>query len=126
MEVENMKWDLSSDRPIYAQLIEQITQRIVSGEYRAGEKLPSVRDMAEQAAVNPNTMQKALAELERNGLVYTQRTAGRYITEDNEMLESIKSQLAKSQIILFFEKMNQLGFDKAQTIKLIENATKEM
>ncbi len=121
-----MKWDLSSDRPIYAQLIEQITQRIVSGEYRAGEKLPSVRDMAEQAAVNPNTMQKALAELERNGLVYTQRTAGRYITEDNEMLESIKSQLAKSQIILFFEKMNQLGFDKAQTIKLIENATKEM
>ena len=121
-----MKWDLTSDRPIYTQLIEQITQRIVSGEYIAGEKLPSVRDMAQQAAVNPNTMQKALAELERSGLVHTERTAGRYITEDIEMLKSIKSDLANNQIVEFFEKMNQLGFDRAQTINLIENATKEM
>lgn len=119
-----MKWELTSDRPIYAQLVEQITQRIVSGEYRAGEKLPSVRDMAQEAAVNPNTMQKALAELERSGLVYTQRTAGRYITEDETMLEGIKADLATQQIEMFFEKMNQLGFDKDKTINLIEQTIK--
>ncbi|WMJ23996.1 GntR family transcriptional regulator [Paludicola sp. MB14-C6] len=116
-----MNWNLTSDRPIYAQLIEQITQSIVSGEFRAGEKLPSVRDLAQEAAVNPNTMQKALAELERNGLVYTQRTAGRFITEDNAMLEKVKTQLATEQIQMFFEKMNQLGFSKEQTITLIKN-----
>lgn len=119
-----MKWELTSDRPIYAQLVEQITQRIVSGEYRAGDKLPSVRDLAQEAAVNPNTMQKALAELERSGLVYTQRTAGRYITEDETMLEGIKADLATQQIIAFFEKMNQLGFDKDKTIHLIEQTIK--
>lgn len=120
-----MKWNLNSDRPIYAQLMEQITQSIVSGEFRAGDKLPSVRDLAEEALVNPNTMQKALSELERNGLVYTQRTAGRYITEDKAMLEKVKTELAAEQIHMFFEKMNQLGFTKEQTITLIETTTKE-
>jgi GntR family transcriptional regulator len=120
-----MKWNLNSDRPIYAQLMEQITQSIVSGEFRPGEKLPSVRDLAQDAAVNPNTMQKALAELERNGLVYTQRTAGRFITEDKEMLEKVRKELAAEQIQMFFEKMNQLGFSREETIALIENTTKE-
>lgn len=119
-----MKWEFQSDRPIYAQLVEQITVGIVSGEYKVGEKLPSVRDLAEEAKVNPNTMQKALAELERNGLVYTQRTAGRYITEDENMLKTVKANLATDQISKFFETMSQLGFNKQETLELIEKAAK--
>ena len=76
-----MPWDLDNDRPIYLQLMERIQQDIVSGVYHSGDKLPSVRDLALEAAVNPNTMQKALSELERNGLVYSRRTSGRFITE---------------------------------------------
>ena len=88
-----MKWAFTTDRPIYAQLIEQMTFAVVSGEYRAGDKLPSVRDLAQEAAVNPNTMQKALAEMERQGMLYTQRTAGRYVTEDVAMIQQIKTKL---------------------------------
>ena len=115
-----MTWELKADRPIYIQLIEQIELRIVSGMYAAGDKLPPVRDLAAQAAVNPNTMQKALAELERNGLVYSQRTAGRFITEDSKMIQNLKNQLATDQILDFFKKMNQLGFTKEETIKLMQ------
>ncbi len=117
-----MKWILVADRPIYWQLVEQITLAIVSGEYKAGDKLPSVRDLAEEAAVNPNTMQKALAELERNQLVFTQRTSGRYITEDITMLTKIKSDLATEQINKFFEQMQSMGFTREEIIKLIEEA----
>ena len=81
-----MPWDLDNERPIYLQLMERIQQDIVSGVYKPGEKIPSVRDLALDAAVNPNTMQKALSELERSGLVYSQRTSGRFITEDAGML----------------------------------------
>ena len=80
-----MPWNLDDSRPIYLQLMEKIQQDIVSGTYRPGEKLPSVRELALDAAVNPNTMQKALSELERSGLVYSQRTSGRFITEDESM-----------------------------------------
>ncbi len=114
-----MKWNLSADRPIYAQLIEQITSAIVAGEYQPGEKLPSVRDLAEEAAVNPNTMQKALAELERSGLVYTQRTAGRYITEDKAMLKKIKEDIALTQIHQFLEQMGRLGLTPQEIAALV-------
>lgn len=77
-----MPWDLDNNRPIYLQLMEKIQQDIISGVYHAGDRLPSVRELALEASVNPNTMQKALSELERNGLVHTQRTSGRFITED--------------------------------------------
>ncbi|MFZ2540018.1 MAG: GntR family transcriptional regulator [Oscillospiraceae bacterium] len=117
-----MKWLLTADRPIYSQLVEQITGAIISGEYKAGDKLPSVRDLAQDASVNPNTMQKALAELERNQLVFTQRTSGKYITEDITMLEKIKSELAMQQISKFFEQMQSMGFTKEEIIKLIEEA----
>ena len=112
-----MSWQLTADRPIYLQLIEEIELRIVSGMYTVGEKLPGVRDLAAQASVNPNTMQKALTELERQGLVYSQRTAGRFITEDSKMIQNLKNQLATDQI---FKKMNQLGFTKEETIKLMQ------
>ena len=114
-----MKWNLSADRPIYAQLIEQITSAIVAGEYQPGEKLPSVRDLAEEAAVNPNTMQKALAELERSGLVYTQRTAGRYSTEDKAMLKQIKEDIALTQIHQFLEQMGRLGLTPQEIAALV-------
>lgn len=82
-----MSWNLSSERPIYAQIMERITLDIVSGIYLPGARLPSVRDLAQDAGVNPNTMQKALSELERTGLVISQRTSGRFITEDLTMVE---------------------------------------
>ncbi|WP_343247421.1 GntR family transcriptional regulator [Diplocloster hominis] len=115
-----MTWMLNSDRPIYAQIIEKIQTDIVSGIYHAGDKLPSVRELAAQASVNPNTMQKALSELERDGLLYSQRTSGRFITEDREMIQNMKQELAKEQITLFLEKMNNLGFKKEETFQFIQ------
>lgn len=120
-----MPWDLSNDRPIYLQLMERIQQDIVSGFYSPGDRLPSVRELALEAAVNPNTMQKALSELERNGLVYSQRTSGRFITEDETMLKQLKSQLAEEHIRDFFEKMRQLGFQTEETLALIQETVKE-
>ena len=119
-----MTWNLTGDRPIWLQLMEQIQLGIVSGAYRAGERLPSVRDLAAEAAVNPNTMQKALTELERNGLVYAQRTSGRFITEDNGMIEELKHQLAAEQIREFLERMNSLGFTKEETLSIMESQVK--
>ena len=87
-----MPWELDNDRPIYLQLMERIQRDIISGVYKPGDKLPSVRDLAVEAAVNPNTMQKALSELERSGLVYAQRTSGRFITEDEAMLKKMKQE----------------------------------
>ncbi|MEF2805383.1 MAG: GntR family transcriptional regulator [Massilistercora timonensis] len=120
-----MPWDLSNDRPIYLQLMERIQQDIVSGVYSPGDRLPSVRELALEAAVNPNTMQKALSELERSGLVYSQRTSGRFITEDETMLKQLKSQLAEEHIRDFFEKMRQLGFQTEETLALIQETVKE-
>ena len=90
-----MKWYFSDSAPIYAQLIRQIKVGIVTGAFPPGERLPSVRDLATEAGVNPNTMQRAFAELERDGLVYSQRTAGRFVTEDRAMIEQTKKALAE-------------------------------
>ncbi|MCI5492879.1 MAG: GntR family transcriptional regulator [Lachnospiraceae bacterium] len=119
-----MPWNLTSDRPIFIQIIERIQMDIISGTYQPGEKLPSVRELASIAAVNPNTMQKALTELERTGLVYSQRTSGRFITEDTKMIEDLKSSLAQEKITEFFESMHNLGFKKEETLSLIENCIK--
>ncbi|SDM52201.1 GntR family transcriptional regulator [Acetanaerobacterium elongatum] len=120
-----MTWELDSDRPIYKQLIEHFQLSIVSGCYKPGDKLPSVRDLAAEAAVNPNTMQKALADLEQAGLVYTQRTSGRYITEDKSMVEQLKNNLAIEQIKEFLEKMSRLGFTKQETVALMTSVKEE-
>ena len=119
-----MPWNLTSDRPIFMQIIEIIQLEIISGKYRPGDKLPSVRDLASEAAVNPNTMQKALSELERSGLVYSQRTSGRFITEDVKMIEELKSSLAKEKIHEFLENMQKLGFQKEETIRLMTETLK--
>ena len=119
-----MAWTLSADRPIYAQLVEKIQKDIVSGIYKAGDKIPPVRELATEAAVNPNTMQKALAELERMGLLYTQRTSGRFVTEDGEMINKIKNEMASEQIKVFLENMKQLGYDTEETICIIKEMEK--
>lgn len=119
-----MPWNFTSDRPIFMQIIEIIQLEIISGKYRPGDKLPSVRDLASEAAVNLNTMQKALSELERSGLVYSQRTSGRFITEDVKMIEELKSSLAKEKIHEFLENMQKLGFQKEETIRLMTETLK--
>ena len=120
-----MSWNLSSERPIYAQIMERITLDIVSGIYPPGARLPSVRDLAQDAGVNPNTMQKALSELERTGLVISQRTSGRFITEDLTMVEKTKQTLASMQIREFLEKMEHIGFTKEAIIQLIKQIETE-
>lgn len=120
-----MPWELDNDRPIYLQLMERIQRDIISGVYKPGDKLPSVRDLAVEAAVNPNTMQKALSELERSGLVYAQRTSGRFITEDEAMLKKMKQEQPASHIHEFFEKMRSLGFQDEETLALLQEAIKE-
>lgn len=120
-----MPWNLNSERPIYFQIMERITMDIISGIYKPGEKLPSVRELAQEAGVNPNTMQKSLSELERTGLLYSQRTSGRFITEDMTMIEKTKTDLASEQIKEFLKKMEYIGFTKQATIKLIEQLEKE-
>ena len=120
-----MAWEMRSDRPIYVQLMSEIELRIINGLYPIGTKLPSVRDLATEAGVNPNTMQKALTELERKGLLYTQRTSGRFITDDSAMVQQLRIQLATIQISYLFDQMRQLGFDQKATLELIESTIKE-
>ncbi len=120
-----MPWDLDNNRPIYLQLMERIQLDIVSGVYRPGDKLPSVRELALEAAVNPNTMQKALSELERSGIVYAKRTSGRLITEDEGMLNQLKNELAQEHIHAFLEKMDKLGFSREEILTLTQEQLKE-
>jgi len=117
---ENMAWNLDSDRPIYAQIVEKLQMQIVSGFYKPGDKLPSVRDLATQACVNPNTMQKAFSELERSGLILTQRTSGRLVTEDINMIKEVQNTLADEQIKVFLDKMMELGFNQEEIAKRLE------
>lgn len=120
-----MAWALNADRPIYAQLVDRIQLQIVAGQLNPGEKILSVRELAAEAAVNPNTMQKALAELERKGLLYSQRTSGRFVTEDRELIGNVKEEMAAEQISAFLENMKQLGFNKKETIRIIEKLEEE-
>lgn len=120
-----MAWALDSGRPIYAQIIERVQLDIITGHYKPGEKLPSVRDLASEAAVNPNTMQKALSELEQSGLLYTQSTSGRFITEDTELIQRMKTTLATMQVREFIHKMRQIGLDDTEILQLIQTIMKE-
>jgi DNA-binding transcriptional regulator YhcF (GntR family) len=114
-----MKWNLDSERPVYIQLIEQIQTGIISGQFKPGDKLPSVRDLASEATVNPNTMQKALSELERTGLIYTNRTSGRFITSDEEMIKKLKKLTAKELVQDFIERMKQLGYEPQEALVIV-------
>jgi len=107
------------------QLVEQMQLKILSGEYQAGQKLASVRDLAAEAAVNPNTMQKALAELEKGGLLYSERTTGRFITDDTDKITQIRRTYAEKSVLEFLEQMKGLGFDTEETIRLISGIIRE-
>nr|WP_297275032.1 GntR family transcriptional regulator [uncultured Agathobaculum sp.] len=115
-----MQWQLRGDRPIYQQLVEILTEQIVSGQLAAGDKVLAVRELAAQAGVNPNTMQRALADMEREGLMYTNRTSGRYVTEDKEMIQKIREQIASDRIAEFLAGMSQLGFSEQEVFSLLE------
>lgn len=119
-----MGWTLDSDRPIFLQIVERIQMDIISGKYQAGDKLPTVRELASEAAVNPNTMQKAFAELERMGLVYSQRTSGRFITEDLAMIEGLKTDFAQMKIEEFLSYMRKINFSDEEILTLISQKMK--
>ena len=114
-----MAWDLDNGRPIYAQLVERIQMQIVSGLYPPGSRLPIVRELAAVAAVNPNTMQKAFAELERSGLIVTQRTNGRTVTEDAELIRDIRAGLAQEHVENFLTRIRELGYTGQEAVELL-------
>ena len=120
-----MEWNFRNDQPIYSQLTQRLTEAIVSGIYAPGEKLPSVRDLAVEAGVNPNTVQRALTELEREGLVFSQRTAGRFVTENENMIVNAKLRIADERVGTFLRSMKTLGCNKQEVISLIEGAKEE-
>ena len=115
-----MPWSFDDNLPIYLQIIRILKSDLARGKYKAGEKLPAVRELALDAGVNPNTMQKALAELERDGLVKSQRTAGRFVTEDKEKIMEVSKTLAYDEIARMVETISSLGYKKEEIPKLIE------
>ncbi len=120
-----MAWKFENDRPIYTQLLEKIEQMIISGKYPAGEKLPSVRELAAEASVNPNTMQRAMSELENRGLIVTNRTAGKTVTQNQDILQKMKTEKAVKNTQIYVRQMESLGFNKEEIIALIEKGEKK-
>ena len=120
-----MEWHFRNDQPIYTQLTQQITLAILSGSIPSGGRLPTVRELAADAAVNPNTMQRALAALDGEGLSIPNRTIGRTVTEDEGVLEAMRSRLAGNIIDQFFEATAELGYSKEQAVQLLERSMKE-
>lgn len=114
-----MAWQLDNNRPIYIQLVEQIKKNIMLGYYLPGSKVPSVRDLAQEAGVNPNTMQKALQELEREGVVYSVRTSGRFITEDESLLKQSGQAQAQQLAQQYYTNMKQMGYSLEQMKDLL-------
>ena len=106
--------------------MDDIRKRIINGEYACDEQIAPVRELAVRYEVNPNTMQKALSELEQSGIIYSQRTSGRFVTEDTAMIEHVKEEIAEEKIKEFFKVMNSLGLKPGDTLKLVEKAAKEM
>lgn len=117
--------DFDSNTPIYLQLVKLFTIRIAGGEWKAGDRVMSVRDLAVEYKVNPNTVQRALAELERENLVYTERTSGRYITGDKDIILKARETLVDSEVADFVRQMKQLGYSREQWIALVEEAMKK-
>ena len=121
-----MPWEFDSNRPIYIQLVERIKQMIVTGELPSGSKLKSVRDLAEEAGVNPNPMQRALQELERDALLYSQRTSGRFVTEDIELITTMREQFAEERVKAFIASLMQLGYQQDELMGVIAHYLEEM
>lgn len=114
-----MHWVFTPDAPIYLQVVRQLEQMIASGMLAPGDRLLSVREFASQANVNPNTMQKALTELENRGIVYSKRTSGRFITDDHERISKLREELAEKEITAFLGAMKRLGYSESEAARLI-------
>ena len=121
-----MAWNFTADKPIYAQIVEIIKQDIFRGHYKAGDRLPSVRDLASEAAVNPNTMQRAFAQLEQEGLIETQRNMGRTVTADQSILDSCREAMAEALTLDYLNKIKQMGSSIEDAARLIEKLKKEI
>ena len=111
--------------PIYMQIIMEMKIRMVSGKLSAGEKIASVRELAQEFEVNPNTMQRALAEMERENLFYTERTSGRFVTTDEGMIMTLRNHLAEQELKRFMEYMEKIGYTKIEMIQKIEEWQRE-
>lgn len=106
-----MEWKFSDDVPIYLQIIEMMKIDIVSGKYKSGDRLPAVRDLAMETGVNPNTVQRAYTELERQGLVQSERTSGRFVSIDEKKIEELRKDVADEYIRDLYTKLRKLGMD---------------
>ena len=115
-----MNFVFDNNTPIYIQLVEQLKKYIISGKIKPGERLPSVRDLALQTKVNPNTMQKALIELENLKLIYTERTNGKYVTEDQKMIDKYKKQYASNLSKQYISSMKEIGLKQEEIIEYLK------
>ena len=115
-----MSWTLEGGQPIWQQLCRRLERQIVAGEYPPGGRLPPVRELAAQAGVNPNTMQRALAQLESDGLTAANRTAGRTVTADPDVIENLRRRLARLAMASYLEDMTALGYSRQQAAELLK------
>ena len=119
-EEDKVEFNFDNERPIYIQLVELIRVEIVSGKFKKGERIPSVRELALMMKVNPNTMQKALNELENQKLIYTERTNGKFVTEDEKLIENVKKELAKEKVNNYLDSMNSIGISFEESLKYLQ------
>lgn len=115
-----MELTFDNNIPIYIQVLEYMKIYLISGVFKCGERLPSVREFSTTFKVNPNTMQKALAELESMDLIYTERTNGKYVTQNTELIEKLKDEYATTLAKSYFQGMKRIGLGKADSIKYLE------
>ena len=120
-----MEWKIDNNKPVYIQLVEQLKVKIISGEIELDSKLDSVRSLAADAMVNPNTMQKALAELEREGFVYSKRTSGRFVTDNKELIENERKNLVKDNVKKTLDTLINLGYTNEEILNLVEEILRE-
>lgn len=121
-----MAWNFTVDKPIYAQITQILKRNILSGKYDLGSKLPSVRELAAEAAVNPNTMQKAFTELEQDGLISTQRNSGRIVTTDQAIIDTARNFMLEDMTKNYLRKLREMGSTVTDAIQLIEKFEKEI
>lgn len=117
--------DFEAGLPIYLQIVRLVKQRIASGEWPPGMRIPPVRELSVDMGVNPNTAQRALAELERDGLVYAERTSGRFITDDAELIARVRAEMAAAYADGFIAQMRSIGFDGGGILGLVERRLDE-
>ncbi|MDO5062012.1 MAG: GntR family transcriptional regulator [Peptostreptococcaceae bacterium] len=120
-----MSWKFDQNNPIYLQIITHLEYKILSGEYKPGDKLESVRELASIAGVNPNTMQKALQEMEGMGLINTQRTSGRFITDNAAVIRKLREEVAEGRAEIFVKELKKLGYSAEEIIRFVQDQFKQ-